>query len=63
MCIQTRCAENDLQGNFCGKIKASGKCSFPKRKLVGYTYTEITISSVRLLSHLKRDMTIHVSFR
>lgn len=63
MCIQTSCTENDLQGNFCRQIKACGKCSFLKRKPVGYTYTEMTIGSIRLLLHLKRDMTIHVSSR
>lgn len=34
------------------KNKASGKCSIPERKLVGYSYTIITISSIRLLAHL-----------
>lgn len=37
------------------KSKASGKYSIPERKLVGYSYTEMTISSIRLLSHLQRD--------
>lgn len=52
MCIQINCAENYLQ-RISRKSKASGKCSIPERQFAGYSYTEMTIISIRLLSHLQ----------
>lgn len=45
------------------KSKASGKYSIPERKPVGYSYSEMTICSIRLLSHLQRDTATHVYSR